>query len=129
MAEKTGHLVKLKHEFPTEAVLEVSIKGNWYRTSSKDFRSFDGPRRYTKPIKQPGLGDSMFDVPMKTYEYNGPVYVLLTNQEVIRMDTETIVTNPFMPKTQPMKRKLLLAHIGSKDVPIQTIEENDKTTF
>jgi hypothetical protein len=42
----------------------------------------------------------MFDVPMKTYEYNGPVYVLLTNQEVIRMDTETIVTNPFMPKVE-----------------------------
>jgi|TARA_R110000822_G_scaffold297850_1_gene420535 hypothetical protein len=95
MAEKTGHLVKLKHEFPTEAVLEVSIKGNWYRTSSKDFRSFDGPRRYTKPIKQPGLGDSMFDVPMETISYNGPVYMYDTNSEVDTINEEKIVTSPY----------------------------------
>jgi len=28
------------------------------------------------------------------------VYVLQTNQEVIRMDTQTIVTNPHMPIKQ-----------------------------
>ena len=33
---------------------------------------------------------------MITEEYNGPVYVLESNLEVIRMDTETIVTNPYI---------------------------------
>ena len=95
--EKTGHTAKKLYDFNTSGVLEVCIKGNWYRVTSNEFRSFDGKRRITEPIKQPGIGDSMFDVPMHTYDYNGPVYVLLTNQEVIRMDTETIVTNPQMP--------------------------------
>lgn len=97
MAEKTGATVKKLYDFNTSGVLEVGIKGNWYRVTSNEFRSFDGNRRITEPIKQPGLGESMFDVPMHTYEYNGPVYILLTNLEVIRMDTETIVTNPTMP--------------------------------
>jgi len=97
MAEKTGATVKKFYDFNTSGVLEVCIKENWYRTTSNEFRSFDGKRRITEPIKQPGLGESMFDVPMHTYDYNGPVYVLLTNLEVIRMDTETVVTNPKMP--------------------------------
>lgn len=97
MAEKTGATVKKLYDFNTSGVLEVDIKGNWYRVTSNEFRSFDGNRRITEPIKQPGLGESMFDVPMHTYDYNGPVYVLLTNLEVIRMDTETVVTNPEMP--------------------------------
>ena len=98
--EKTGHTGKKLYDFNTAGVLEVCIKGNWYRTTCNEFRSFDGNRRITEPIKQPGLRDSMFNVPMKTYEYNGPVYVLLTNQEVVRMNTETIVTNPEMPTNQ-----------------------------
>ena len=97
MAEKTGATVKKLYDFNTSGVLEVNIKGNWYRVTSNEFRSFDGKRRITEPIKQPGLGESMFDVPMHTYDYNGPVYILLTNLEVIRMDTETVVTNPEMP--------------------------------
>lgn len=96
--EKTGHTAKKLYDFNTSGVLEVCIKDNWYRVTSNEFRSFDGNRRITEPVKQPGIGESMFNVPTKTYGYNGPVYVLLTNQEVIRMDTETIVTNPFMPK-------------------------------
>ena len=97
MAEKTGATVKKLYDFNTSGVLEVCIKDNWYRVTSNEFRSFDGNRRITEPIKQPGLGESMFDVPMHTYDYNGPVYILLTNLEVIRMNTETIVTNPKIP--------------------------------
>ena len=100
MAEKTGNTVKLLYDFNTAGVCEVCIKDNWYRTTAREFRSFDGNRRITEPIKQPGLGDSMFDVPMHTYEYNGPVYIVQSNVEVIRMDTETIVTNPEMPVNQ-----------------------------
>lgn len=100
MAEKTGNTAKLIYDFNTAGVCEVQIKGNWYRTTAREFRSFDGNRRITEPIKQPGLGDSMFDVPMHTYEYNGPVYIVQSNVEVIRMDTETIVTNPEIPVNQ-----------------------------
>ena len=100
MAEKTGHTAKKLYDFNTSGVLEVCIKDNWYRVTSNEFRSFDGKRRITEPIKQPGIGDSMFDVPMHTYDYNGPVQIVQSNVEVIRMDTETIVTNPEMPVSQ-----------------------------
>lgn len=100
MAEKTGNTAKKIYDFNTSGVLEVSIKDNWYRVTSNEFRSFDGKRRITEPIKQPGIGESMFDVPMKTYDYNGPVYILSSNVAVVRMDTETIVTNPKMPVNQ-----------------------------
>ena len=100
MAEKTGHTSKKAYDFSTSGVLEVCIKDNWYRVTSNEFRSFDGNRRITEPVKQPGIGEKFEDMQFHTYEYNGPVYVLLTNQEVIRMDTETIVTNPFMPKVE-----------------------------
>ena len=56
MAEKRGHLEKMMYDFPTEAVLEVCIKGKWYRVTSREFRSFDGKRRYTKPERQPSQG-------------------------------------------------------------------------
>jgi len=100
MAEKTGNTVKKLYDFNTSGVLEVCIKDNWYRVTSNEFRSFDGKRRITEPVKQPGLGESFDDIEFKTYDYNGPVYILLTNLEVIRMDTETIVTNPKMPVNQ-----------------------------
>ncbi len=100
MAEKTGATAKKLYDFNTSGVLEVSIKGSWYRTTSNEFRSFDGMRRITEPIKQPGIGESFDSIEFKTYDYNGPVYILQTNLEVIRMDTETIVTNPEMPTSQ-----------------------------
>ena len=100
MAEKTGNTAKLVYDFNTSGVCEVCIKGNWYRTTAREFRSFDGKRRITEPVKQPGLGDSFSDVKFRTYDYNGPVYILQTNTEVIRMDTETITTNADMPTTQ-----------------------------
>jgi hypothetical protein len=100
MSEKKGLTGKLTYDFNTAAVCEVCIKGNWYRTTAREFRSFDGSRRLTQPLRPVGLGEDVLNVEMETYEYNGPVYVLLTNQEVIRMDTENIVTNPFMPKIQ-----------------------------
>lgn len=97
MSEKRGFTGKLQYDFNTAAVCEVCIKGNWYRTTAREFRSFDGSRRLTEPIKQPGIGDKFDDIEFHTYDYKGPVYVMQTNDQVIRMDTETIVTNPFMP--------------------------------
>lgn len=100
MAEKTGLTGKLIYDFNTAAVCEVCIKGNWYRTTAREFRSFDGDRRLTQPAKPVGLNDSVLDVAMETVQYDGPVYILQTNQEVVRMNTQTIVTNPFIPNVQ-----------------------------
>lgn len=101
MAEKTGGTGKLKKDFVLHAILEVCIKDNWYRVTSNHFRSFDGKRRTTLPNRQPNQGEyeAFFvggPLTMITEEYNGPVYVLESNLEVIRMDTETIVTNPYI---------------------------------
>ena len=83
MAEKRGETGKLICDFPTEGVLEVCIKDVWYRTTSRDFRSFDGKRRITKPIQQPKQGPAAFDnVEFETYEYFGPVFLFGTNKEV-----------------------------------------------
>ena len=83
MAEKRGETGKLICDFPTEAVMEVFLKGKWYRTTSKDFRSFNGKRRLTKPIQQPKQGPAAFqNVEFETYEYNGPVFLFGTNKEV-----------------------------------------------
>ena len=98
--EKTGATVKKLYDFSTSGVLEVCIKETWYRTTSNEFRSFDGKRRITEPVKQPGIGEKFADIVFHTYDYNGPVYVLQTNLEVFRMNTETIVTNPQMPVIQ-----------------------------
>lgn len=98
--EKTGNTAKLIYDFNTSANCEVQIKETWYRTTARHFRSFDGKRRLTQPVKSPGLGDDFSKIEMRTYEYNGPVYVLQSNVEVVRMDTETIVTNPYITVTQ-----------------------------
>jgi hypothetical protein len=53
MAEKRGETEKLINDFNTAGVLEVYMPNleGWYRTTAKDFRSFDGKRRITEPIK------------------------------------------------------------------------------
>lgn len=109
MAEKTGNTDKLKYDFSTSGVCEVCIKDNWYRTTAREFRSFDGSRRITEPIKQPGLGDQFADTKFHTYSYDGPVYVIQTNLEVIRMNTQTIVTNPYIKtesKSLPISNRI-----------------------
>lgn len=100
MSEKRGATAKLLYDFNTAAMCEVCIKGTFYRTTARDFRSFDGVRRLTEPARHLGLGEDFTKLEMKTYEYNGPVYVLQTNLEVIRMNTETIVTNPYIEVNQ-----------------------------
>jgi hypothetical protein len=92
MAEKTGNTVKLAYDFNTSGVCEVCIKGNWYRTTAREFRSFDGNRRITEPVPQSAT--------QHMYDYNGPVYVVQTNIQVDRMYSETIITNPNITVTQ-----------------------------
>ena len=91
-AEKRGNTVKLEHDFNTAGVLEVCIKNNWYRVTSRDFRSFDGPRRITEPINQPGQGIKSYqDIKFKTYEYLGPVYMHGSNITVEPTNKEKII--------------------------------------
>lgn len=89
MGEKTGNTQKLKYSFNTAGLLEVCIKGTWYRSTGREFRSFDGPRRITEPTSTE-LGN--VNVEMRTYPYNGAVYVFDSNIETAQNWTQSIVT-------------------------------------
>lgn len=91
--EKTGNTAKLVYDFNTSGVCEVCIKSNWYRTTAREFRSFDGDRRITEPIIQMGVKSNGPQTVMHTYQYDGPVYLLHTNLQVAKAHTQTIVTN------------------------------------
>lgn len=82
MSEKRGETEKLVFDFNTAGVLEVYMPGlkGWYRTTAKDFRSFDGKRRITEPTRTERYNP---DTPMRTYEYNGPVFMWGTNMQVL----------------------------------------------
>lgn len=100
MAEKRGHLEKMMYDFPTEAVLEVCIKDKWYRVTSREFRSFDGKRRYTKPEKQPSQGmKDLKDIKFITIDYDGPLYMFGSNTEVYHEWNEKIVATPYYEET------------------------------
>ncbi len=75
MAEKTGETEKLKCEFDTAAHMEVYLPRlkNWYRTTSNEFRSFDGKRRINGDL------------------YEGPLYQYRTNTIVPMSNTSQIV--------------------------------------
>lgn len=62
--EKTGNTEKLKYDFETAANLEVFMPNlnDWYRVTSREFRSFNGKRR------------------INNVEYEGPVYLYNTNK-------------------------------------------------
>lgn len=98
--EKQGFLEKMRYEFPTEAVLEVQIKDVWYRVTSREFRSFDGHRRYTTPTQQPGLGMPNLDkLEFVTTDFdNGPLYMFGSNMEVDKLWNEKMVATPYYEK-------------------------------
>lgn len=88
MAEKGGlETQNLINEFNTAGCLEIFMKDEWRRVTSKDFRAFNGPRRITQP-QYTELGN--VDVPMMTYEYFGPVYTWGTNNLVGYSDTGSL---------------------------------------
>ena len=88
MGEKRGNLVKLVYDFDTSNMCEIGVTSEegikWYRVTAKRFRSWDGPRRLTRPTKQPGHGVEAFqNIVMETVEYNGPLYLDETNIEKV----------------------------------------------
>jgi len=101
MGEKRGHTEKLIYSFNTAGLLEVFMKDTWYRSTAREFRSFDGRRRITEPTKVE-LGNVV--VPMRTYDYNGPVYMFGTNNEVETANEGKIVTSPYWDEMRGMKK-------------------------
>lgn len=96
---------KLQYDFPTEAVLEVNLNGTFYRITAKEFRSFDGVRRVTKPIKQPGIGDDVTKVEMESYLYEGPVYEYGSNTKVPFTGSSRIVSSSMLEANQKTSKK------------------------
>lgn len=105
MGEKRGATGKLIYDFPTEAVLEVQINGNFYRLTSKEFRSFDGIRRITKPIKQPGIGEDVTKVKSESYFYEGPVYEYGSNTKVPFTGSNKIISSSILETNQKVNKK------------------------
>lgn len=88
MAEKRGlEQQNLINEYNTAGVLEVFMKETWYRVTTKDFRSFNGPRRITEPEYTERYNPY---TPMITREYYGPVYQWGTNTVVDFSDTGSL---------------------------------------
>lgn len=88
--EKRGLLeLNLINDYNMAGCLEVfnSELNGWYRVTTKDFRSFNGPRRITEPLT---VEHRNVDVEMITYEYHGPVYAWGTNTVVDYSDTGSI---------------------------------------
>ena len=98
MAEKRGATEKLIFDFNTAGVLEVFMpkRGEWYRTTASDFRSFDGKRRITEPVKVE-KGNPCVD--LRTYDYDGPVYLWGTNTRVLdTTNVGEIITSAYWDK-------------------------------
>jgi len=68
MSEKKGLTVKMKYDFETASNLEIYLPKNkdWYRVTSRQFRSWTGQRRINNEV------------------YSGPVYLFETNKRVNR---------------------------------------------
>ena len=99
MAEKRGETVKLEYDFNTSGCLEIYSKqaDKWYRATSREFRSFNGPRRITEPEY---VQHGNVDVPMVTYEYYGPVYQFGTNHIIEYSDTGSLAKNEIWDKAR-----------------------------
>lgn len=104
MAEKREETEKLEYDFNTAGVLEVFMSNlnDWYRTTAKEFRSFNGPRRITFPTEVE-LGN--VKVPMKTFEYYGPVYQFGTNKIVEFSDTGSLAKNEIWERARKISEQ------------------------
>lgn len=84
---KRGETGKLKYDFDQSLHLEICIEDKWYRSTAREFRSFDGLRRINN--------DS----------YEGPVYYFKTNDKVMSLlSKENIVYSPSVDYIEVNKR-------------------------
>jgi hypothetical protein len=80
MAEKKGHTVKLKYDFPSQRCCEVYVPNldNWFRITAKEFRSWVGKRRILH-IE----GDcKKVEVKSEYRDYDGPTYLFGSNKKI-----------------------------------------------
>lgn len=81
--EKRGFTGKLDKDFPEHGVLEILRDGVWYRVITPEFRSYDGPRRYSVASNSKHYALlTEDDEKMITTDYHGPVYLYRTNKVV-----------------------------------------------
>ncbi len=69
---------KMVVPFNDAGALEVKLKGEWYRTTTKFFRCWAGERRITQP-ESFVHGLASLSVPLVTRPYHGPVFYMDTN--------------------------------------------------
>tara|TARA_R110002124_G_scaffold139074_1_gene303183 strand:+ start:960 stop:1277 length:318 start_codon:yes stop_codon:yes gene_type:complete len=102
MGEKRGNTGKLIYDFNTAGVMEVFLKDIWRRTTCREFRSFDGKRRISEPTM---IEHGKVDMPMRTYEYDGAVYVYDTNMEVNKSGSGKMVTGEVWDEARKQTEK------------------------
>ena len=92
MSEKKGFTGQLYYDFNTAACLEVQLNNNWYRVTGREFRSFNLPRRISEMIEDKYI----------TKEYEGPVYLFMTNTKVKEKDLKPglMCPNDIDPRTE-----------------------------
>ena len=95
MAEKRGFTGKLEHwGYETHYVFEIeAANGKWYRVTERDFRSYNGKRRFTYPDAT-SLGNPFQN--LTTEDYYGPFYFFETNTtyDPDKFEKHTIVYQP-----------------------------------
>ena len=105
MAEKRGETEKLKFDFNQAHALEIKTKTlGWYRVTSRDFRSFDGPRRTIAPTQ---VVQGRVNFPMVTTPYNGPLYYWGTNKEIEYKGSQTIIQSTKMMELREVSQSRL----------------------
>jgi len=91
MGEKRGSTGKLECPFNQDGSLEIKTKKDvWSRVTSREFRSFNGPRRIYQPTDIV-RGHGNLDIKMEYVDYFGPVYAYGTNDQVIYEGTRELV--------------------------------------
>ena len=93
MGEKKGFTGKLINDFPPAKSLEVYVDYmlRWHRVISKEFRSWNGPRRIIEYDKQ---NNPIY------IEYNGPIFYYMTNT-IVTESNKTGIQHLVSP--EPMK--------------------------
>jgi hypothetical protein len=99
--EKTGQIEKLKYYFNTVPESQVQLSnGKWYRVTCREFRSYNGPRRFVHYVD----GQQIYE------PYECPLYYWNTNvicKEPIGPGIQYIHDRPRKALIRPNERHLL----------------------
>jgi hypothetical protein len=84
---KRGETGELHYYFDASSNCEVGLKGEWYRTTPRQFRSWDGPRR------------------LNGEDYDGPLFYFKTNMVTDYRGTEETVYAVNVTYTPSLQRE------------------------